>query len=43
MAPRYPNETEVDEYQVKKAPVNSETILIWVDTVIAVEPATKEK
>lgn len=35
VAPRYPNEIEVDEYQVKKALADSETILKWVDGVIA--------
>lgn len=38
VAPRYPNEIEVDEQQVKKALSNSETILKWVDSVIAAEP-----
>ena len=35
VAPRYPNEIEVDEYQVKKALTDSELILSWVDSVIA--------
>lgn len=34
IAPRYPNEIETDEYQVKKALADSETILNWVDSVI---------
>ena len=38
VAPRYPNEIEVDERQVKKALADSETILKWVDDVIAAEP-----
>ena len=42
VAPRYPNEIEVDEYQVKKALTDSETILKWVDNVIAAEPTTRD-
>lgn len=37
VAPRYPNEIEVDEQQVKKALTDSETILKWVDSVISAE------
>ena len=43
VAPRYPNEIEVDEYQVKKALSDSETILNWVDDVIATQPTTNDK
>lgn len=42
VAPRYPNEIEVDEYQVKKALSDSQTILEWVDNVIAAEPLSQE-
>lgn len=35
VAPRYPNEIEVDERQVKKALTDSEAILNWVEDVIA--------
>lgn len=41
VAPRYPNEIEVDEYQVKKALKDSETILNWVASVIAAEYLSK--
>ena len=34
VAPRYPNEIEVDERQVKKALTDSEAILNWVESVI---------
>lgn len=43
VAPRYPNEIEVEERQVKKALADSETILQWVDDVIAAEPVTQEE
>ena len=43
VAPRYPNEIEVDENHVKKALSDSETILDWVDSVIAAEPITGSK
>ena len=42
VAPRYPNEIEVDERQVKKALADSEVILNWVDEVIAFEPVMKK-
>ena len=42
VAPRYPNEIEVDEYQVKKALTDSEMILSWVDSVIAAKFAESE-
>ena len=35
VAPRYPNEIEVDDRQVKKALTDSEAILKWVEDVIA--------
>ena len=37
VAPRYPNEIEVDEAQVKKALADSEKILKWADDVIAAD------
>lgn len=37
IAPRYPNEIEVDGTQVKKALADSEMILKWVDEVIMKE------
>lgn len=42
VAPRYPNEIEVDEQQVKKALADSQTILKWVDDVIAAKPKEQE-
>ena len=42
VAPRYPNEIEVDEVQVKKALADSETILNWVENVINTKPTSKE-
>lgn len=38
VAPRYPNEIEVDERQVQKALADSEAILNWVDAVIIAKP-----
>ena len=38
VAPRYPNEIEVDERQVQKALADSEAILNWVDAVILAKP-----
>ncbi len=35
VSPRYPNEIEVDEEQVRKALSDSENILLWVENVIA--------
>ncbi len=35
VAPRYPNEIEVDEEQLRKALSDSENILLWVENVIA--------
>lgn len=43
VAPRYPNEIEVDERQVKKALADSEAILKWVDEVIASKPESERK
>ena len=40
IAPRYPNEIEVDETQVKKALEDSEMILDWVNQVIGIVSAT---
>ena len=37
VAPRYPNEIEVDEAQVKKALADSEKILKWAGDVIAAD------
>lgn len=37
IATRYPNEIEVDEYQTKKALVDSKIILDWVNDVIAAD------
>lgn len=34
IAPRYPNEIEVDELQTKKAIADSEVVLKWVENVI---------
>ena len=42
VAPRYPNEIEVDEYHAKKALADSKTILDWVGNVIAVNPDSRE-
>lgn len=42
VAPRYPNEIEVDESQVKKALTDSEAILSWVEDVINSKPTSKD-
>ena len=42
VAPRYPNEIEVDESQVKKALADSETIINWVEDVINSKPTSKD-
>ena len=39
IAPRYPNEIEVDEYMTGKALADSEAILQWVEEVIALKPS----
>jgi HEPN domain-containing protein len=41
VAPRYPNEIEVDEFQTAKALKNSAIILDWIRQVIAEEPLKK--
>ena len=39
IAPRYPNEIEVDELMTGKALADSEMILQWVEEVIALKPS----
>ena len=39
IAPRYPNEIEVDEHMTRKALADSEAILQWVEEVITLKPA----
>ena len=41
VAPRYPNEIEVDDHQTAKALKNSMAIIVWVKYVIAADPVTK--
>lgn len=43
VAPRYPNEIEVDEYQVRKALTDAATFLAWVNRVIDTPDKCKDE